>query len=187
MTPEGKQCVEKHKKQMEGALVHLEKELTKIRAGKATPQMLQSVMVDYYGTITPIEQLGSITTPDPKQIVVQPWEKNLLKEIEKAIVNANLGLTPSNTGDLLRIMIPPITEERRRDLVKKAKEECEKGRVAVRNIRRDANEEAKKLEKTGLSEDDIKSLEKEIQDMTNKFIDQVEKIFEAKEKDILTV
>jgi ribosome recycling factor len=173
---------------MEHAIEHLEKELTKIRARKASPQMLQGVLVDYYGTSTPLDQVASVSTPDPKTINIQPWEKTMLKEIEKTIINSNLGFNPQNTGDIIRINVPPLTEERRKELVKKAKEEAEKAKVAVRNIRRDGNEEAKKLEKAKtISEDEAKLLEKEIQDLTNKFIENVDKVLAAKEKDIMTV
>ncbi|MCL2414583.1 MAG: ribosome recycling factor [Bacteroidales bacterium] len=188
MTPESKACIEKHKEQMQGAIQHLEKELTKIRAGKASPQMLQGLMVDYYGSPTPIDQVASINTPDPKTINIQPWEKTMLKEIEKAILAANLGFTPQNTGEIIRISVPPLTEERRKELVKKAKEETEKAKIAVRNIRRDGNEAAKKLEKDKtISEDENKLLEKDIQDLTNKFIENVDQVFAIKEKDILTI
>jgi len=188
MTPESKSCIEKHKEQMDSAIVRLEKELTKIRAGKASPQMLQGLMVDYYGTPTPIDQVSSVSTPDPKTINIQPWEKTMLKEIEKAITNANLGLTPQNTGEIIRLNVPPLTEERRKELVKKVKEETEKAKVAVRNVRRDGNEVAKKLEKDKIiSEDETKLLEKDIQDLTNKFIEKIDEIFTVKEKDILTV
>jgi len=188
MTPESKACIEKHKIQMENAIAHFEKELTKVRAGKASPQMLQGLMVDYYGTPTPLEQVASVSTPDPKTITIQPWEKNTLKEIERTIINSNLGFNPQNTGEIIRINVPALTEERRKELVKKAKEEAEKAKVAVRNIRRDGNEEAKKLEKgKTISEDEVKLLEKEIQDLTNKFIEKVDQILTAKEKDILTI
>jgi ribosome recycling factor len=187
MTPEFKACLEKHKEQMENAIAHFEKELTKVRASKASPQMLQGLMVNYYGAPTPVEQVASVNTPDPKTINIQPWEKTMLKEIEKAILAANLGFTPQNTGEIIRINVPPLTEERRKELVKKAKEESEKAKVAIRNIRRDGNEEAKKLEKSGLSEDIRKDLEKEMQDLTNKFIEKSDQILAAKEKDILTI
>jgi ribosome recycling factor len=187
MTPETKACLEKHKAQMELAIEHLEKELTKVRAGKASPQMLQGLLVDYYGTPTPIEQVANVNTPDPKTINIQPWEKTMLKEIERAILAANLGFTPQNTGDIVRINIPPLTEERRKELVKKAKEEAERAKVTVRNVRRDGNEEAKKLEKGGISEDESKLLEKDMQDLTNKFIEKVDQVLAAKEKDILTI
>jgi ribosome recycling factor len=187
MTPETKACLDTRKTQMENAIEHLEKELTKVRAGKASPQMLNGLFVDYYGTPTPIEQVANINTPDPKTINIQPWEKTMLKEIEKAVANSNLGFTPQNTGDIIRINIPPLTEERRKDLVKKAKEEVEKAKVAIRNIRRDGNEEAKKLEKNGLPEDESKQLEKDMQDLTTKFIEKTDQVLAAKEKDILTV
>ena len=188
MTTESKTCIEKHKTQMESAIVHLEKELTKVRAGKASPQMLQGVLVDYYGTPTPLEQVASVNTPDPKTINIQPWEKTLLKEIERTIINSNLGFNPQNTGEIIRINVPVLTEERRKELVKKAKEEAEKAKVAIRNVRRDGNEAAKKLEKAKtISEDEVKLLEKEIQDITNKFIEKVDQVLAAKEKDILTI
>jgi ribosome recycling factor len=173
---------------MEGAIQHLEKELTKVRAGKASPQMLQGLMVDYYGTPTPLEQVANVNTPDPKTINIQPWEKTMLKEIEKTIINSNLGFNPQNTGDIIRINVPPLTEERRKELVKKAKEEAEKAKVIVRNIRREGNEDAKKLEKgKTISEDEVKLLEKEIDDLTKKFIEKTDQVLAAKEKDILTI
>ncbi len=187
MTTETKACLDKHQTQMEHAIEHLEKELTKVRAGKASPQMLQGLSVDYYGTATPIEQVANINTPDPRTINIQPWEKTMLKEIEKTIVNSNLGFNPQNTGDIIRINIPPLTEERRKELVKKAKEEAEKAKVTIRNIRRDGNEEAKKLEKSGLPEDECKQLEKDMQDLTNKFIEKADQVLASKEKDILTI
>ncbi|MDR1950916.1 MAG: ribosome recycling factor [Bacteroidales bacterium] len=188
MTPESKMCIEKHKTQMQHAIEQLEKELVKIRASKASPQMLQGVLVDYYGTPTPLDQVASVNTPDPKTINIQPWEKTLLKEIEKTIINSNLGFNPQNTGEIIRISVPPLTEERRKELVKKAKEESEKTKVAVRNIRRNGNEEGKKLEKAKtISEDEVKLLEKEMQDLTNKFIENIDKILATKEKDILTI
>jgi len=187
MTPEIKTCLEKHKNLMESAIQHYEKELTKVRASKASPQMLQGLLVDYYGSPTPIEQVANINTPDPRTINIQPWEKSLLKELEKTILNSNLSLNPQNNGEIIRINVPPLTEERRKELVKKAKEEAEKAKVAVRNIRRDGNEEAKKLEKNGISEDLRKDLEKDIQDITNKFIEKIDQILAVKEKDILTI
>ena len=172
---------------MTNALSHLEKEFQKIRAGKASPSMLEGVRVDYYGSMTPIEQISNINTPDPRQIIVQPWEKAMLVPIEKAILAANLGFNPQNNGEVLRIAVPPLTEERRRDLVKKAKSEAENAKVTVRNIRRAAMDSGKKLEKDGIPEDEIKLLEKEIQNITDKNIAKVDKLFEAKEKDIMTV
>lgn len=172
---------------MTNALAHLEKEFQKIRAGKASPSMLEGVRIDYYGSMTPIEQVSNINTPDPRQIIVQPWEKAMLVPIEKAILAANLGFNPMNNGEVLRIAVPPLTEERRRDLVKKAKVEVENAKVTIRNIRRAAIDSGKKLEKDGIPEDEIKQLEKEIQNITDKNIAKVDKLFEAKEKDIMTV
>lgn len=179
--------LEDAEEQMGRALTHTGAELTKIRAGKAMPSMLDGVMVDYYGTMTPLAQIGNINTPDARTLVVQPWEKGMLAAIEKAIVDANLGLTPQNDGNVIRLNIPPLTEERRRDLVKKVKEEVERGRVSVRNIRKDANESIKKLKNDGASEDEIKAGEGEVQKLTDRFIAEVDKLAEAKEKDIMTV
>ena len=180
-------CLEETKESMQNALVHLEKELQKIRTGKATPQMLDGVRVDYYGAMTALDQMSNINTPDPKQIIVQPWDKNMLIPIEKAIMFANLGFNPKNDGEVLRIIVPPLTEERRKDFVKKAKAEGESAKVAIRNIRRLSNEIAKKLEKGGTPEDVIKKLENDIQELTNLNIAKADKILEAKEKDIMTV
>lgn len=179
--------LEDAQEQMRKALSHTEAELTKIRAGKALPSMLDGIAIDYYGTATPLAQVGNINTPDARTLVVQPWEKNLLPIIDKAIVDANIGLTPQNDGNVIRLNIPPLTEERRRDLVKKVKEEAERGRVAVRNIRKDANESIKKLKNDGASEDEIKVGEGEVQKLTDQFIVNVDKLAEAKEKDIMTV
>jgi len=180
-------CLDEAKEGMEHAIIHLEKELHKIRAGKADPTMLDGVRIDYYGTMTPIDQLANINTPDPRQIIVQPYDKKMLQVIEKAIMNSNLGLNPQNNGEILRINIPPLSEDRRKEMVKRAKAEAETAKVSVRNIRRIAMEAAKKLEKDGLPEDETKVLEKEIQDFTNSSSDKVEKILAAKEKDIMTV
>lgn len=172
---------------MDKAIAHADSELTKIRAGKANPAMLDDITVDYYGTATPLSQIGSVNTPDARTIVVQPWEKNLLPLIEKAIKEANLGVNPQNDGVIIRINVPPLTEERRRDLVKKAKGEAETGKVAVRNIRKDANEKIKKLKTEGVSEDEIKVGEAEVQKLTDAYIIKVDQLSEAKEKDIMTV
>ena len=180
-------CLDEAKEGMEHAVIHLEKELHKIRAGKADPTMLDGVRIDYYGTMTPIDQLANINTPDPRQIVVQPYDKKMLQVIEKAIMNSNLGLNPQNNGEILRINIPPLSEDRRKEMVKRAKAEAETAKVSIRNIRRIAMETAKKLEKEGLPEDETKVLEKEIQDFTNSSSDKVEKILVVKEKDIMTV
>lgn len=187
MTEEANFILEEIKESMQHALEHLEREFHKFRASKASPQMLEGVKVDYYGTPTSVDKIANINTPDARTIVVQPWEKNMLNLLAKAILDANLGFNPQNNGDILRITVPPLTEERRRDLVKKAKGEAEIARVSIRNIRRSAVEEAKKLEKEGVSEDEVKVLEKEIQHITDSFIAQAEKILEHKEKDIMTV
>jgi len=187
MTEESKFILDEIQESMQHAIVHLEKEFHKYRTGKASPQMLEGVKVDYYGTPTAVDQVANINTPDARQIVVQPWEKSMLNPLAKAILDANLGFNPQNNGEILRITVPPLTEERRRDLVKKAKAEAETAKVSIRNIRRSAVEEAKKLEKDGAPEDEIKVLEKEIQHATDAFITQVDKILEHKEKDIMTV
>jgi ribosome recycling factor len=187
MTEEAKFIIEEIKDSMQHALTHLEKEFHKFRTGKASPQMLEGVKVDYYGNPSAVDKIANINTPDARTIVVQPWEKNMLIPLAKAIIDANLGFNPQNNGDFLRIAVPPLTEERRRDLVKKARGEAEAAKVAIRNVRRTAVEDAKKLEKDGMSEDDIKVLEKEIQHITDSFIAQTDKILEHKEKDVMTV
>jgi len=175
------------KSSMEKAIDHAESEMLKIRAGKAMPSMLDSVMVEYYGTLTPISQVSSINTPDARTIVVQPWEKPLLTKIEKAIIDSNVGLNPQNDGMVIRMNVPPLTEERRRDLVKKVKEEAERGRIAVRNIRKDVNNKIQKLKADGVSEDEIKTGEGEVQKLTDGYIVKIDKLVESKEKDIMTV
>nr|WP_294792742.1 ribosome recycling factor [uncultured Mucilaginibacter sp.] len=175
------------KASMEKAIDHTDNELNKIRAGKASPSMLDDIMVEYYGTPTPLSQVGSVNTPDARTIVVQPWEKSLLVPIEKAIMEANLGVNPQNDGIIIRINVPPLTEERRRDLVKKAKGEAENGKIAIRNIRKDANEKIRKLKSEGVSEDEMKTGEGEIQKLTDAFIIKVDQLSDAKEKDIMTV
>ena len=172
---------------MQNALHHLEKEIQKLRAGKASPQMLEGVRIDYYGTMTPIDQTANVSSPDARQIIVQPWDKSVLGLIEKAIQAANLGFNPKNEGEILRIVVPPLTEERRRDLVKKAKAEAENAKISIRNIRRNANETAKKLKKDGVPEDEVERLEVDIQKLTDEFISKVDKILEIIEKDIMTV
>lgn len=172
---------------MQNAISHLDKEFQKIRAGKASPAMLDGVRVDYYGAMTAIDQVSNINTPDPRQIIVQPWEKSMLVPIEKAIMAANLGFNPQNNGEVLRIAVPPQTEERRMGLVKKAKAELENAKVTIRSIRRSALDTGKKLEKDGVPEDEIKQLEKEIQTLTDQYSDKVDKLFDHKEKDIMTV
>jgi ribosome recycling factor len=174
------------KGQMQKAIEHLEAELAKIRAGRANPAMLEGVHADYYGTNTPLNQIANISTTDAKTIVIQPWEKSMLVPIEKAIMLANLGFTPANDGVVIRINLPPLTEERRKDLVKKTKAEGEHGKVSVRNLRRDANEYLKKESKS-VPEDVIKDLEGKIQQLTDQFIVLVDKHVDAKEKEIMTI
>ena len=175
------------KESMQSAINHLESELLNIRAGKANPVMLKSVMVDYYGAPTPLSQVANVNTPDGRTLSIQPWEKSLLAEIEKGIMRANLGFNPGNDGKVVRINIPPLTEERRRDLVKQAKAVAEQAKVSIRSSRKDANDEVKTLEKDGLSEDRAKGAEQEVQDMTTKYSNKVDSLVEEKEKDIMTI
>jgi len=188
MTDDALFCIEEVKESMQDAITHLRKEFLKVRAGKASPSMLSGVRVEYYGASTPIEQTSNINTPDARQIVVQPFDRSTINEIEKAILNANLGFNPQNEGDIIRINVPPLTEERRLTLVKKAKEITEDTKIGIRNARKNGNDEAKKLEKDeGLSEDDSKKLMEEIQNLTDNYTKKIESLFEEKEKDILTV
>jgi ribosome recycling factor len=170
-----------------GSLQHLESELAKIRAGKATPSMLYSVMVDYYGSPTPLQQVANIGTLDARTITVQPWEKSMLDEIQRGIINSNLGFAPQNNGEIIMISVPPLTEERRRDLVKKAKAEGEHAKVGTRNHRKDAMDMVKGLKDEGLSEDLQKDAETRIQTITNDFAARIDKLVDAKEKDIMTI
>ena len=172
---------------MDKAIKHLETELTKIRAGRANPSMLDSVFVEYYGAKTPLSQMANINTLDARTLSIQPWEKSVLEDIEKSIINSNLGLTPQNNGELIMINIPVLTEERRRDLVKKAKAEGEHAKVGIRSQRKDANDYIKSLEKEGLSEDMVKDGEDQVQKLTNEFTTKVDDLVDAKEKDIMTV
>jgi ribosome recycling factor len=172
---------------MKKAINHLESELAKIRAGKASPQMLDGNTVDYYGTPTPISQAGNISAMDARTLTIQPWEKNMIQPIERAIMQANIGVTPQNDGATIRIFLPPLTEERRREMVKRANGEGEHGKVSIRSIRRDAIEKIKKLQKDGLSEDAAKDAESDIQDLTDRFISLVDKHLAAKEKEIMAV
>ncbi|MAZ94262.1 MAG: ribosome recycling factor [Bacteroidales bacterium] len=180
-------CIEEVKESMQDAMKHLDKEFIKVRAGKASPSMLSGVKVEYYGTLTPIEQTSNINTPDARQIVIQPFDRTQINEIEKAILNSNLGFNPQNEGDMIRINVPPLTEERRLDLVRKAKAVAEDTKVGIRNARRNGNDEVKKLEKDGLPEDIGKKLMDEIQQLTDNYSNKVDTLFEEKEKDILTV
>lgn len=172
---------------MKKALQHLESELTKVRAGKANPQMVEGILVEYYGNPTPINQVANITVTDARTLSLQPWEKNMIQPIEKAILMANIGINPQNDGQIIRLFLPPLTEERRKDLVKKVNSEGESAKVVVRNIRRDAIEQIKKLQKDGLSEDVAKDAEDRIQGLTDKNITATELICQAKEKEIMTI
>ena len=162
-------------------------EFGSIRAGRANPHVLDRIMVDYYGTPTPIQQVGNINVPEPRMIQIQPWESSMIKTIEKAILTSDLGLNPSNDGKIIRLVLPELTEERRKELVKDVKKKGEAAKVAVRNIRRDANDALKKLGKTDVSEDEIKELEDKVQKMTDKYVKEVDKMIDAKSKEILTV
>lgn len=173
------------KESMEGAISHLKKRLLTIRAGKASPAMLQSVLVDYYGSPTPLSQVANVNTPDGRTISIQPWEKNLISDIERAIINSNLGFNPMNNGESVIINVPPLTEERRKELVKQARSEAEDARIGVRNDRKGANNDLKKLEDA--SEDLIKNAEIDVQSLTDTYIKSIDSTLVAKEKEIMTV
>ncbi|MBQ1709155.1 MAG: ribosome recycling factor [Bacteroidales bacterium] len=175
------------KEKMQSAVTYLDEDLKTYRAGKANPAVFNSVVVNYYGTMTPIPQVASITTPDAKTMLIQPWDRNLIHPVEKAIMDANLGFTPQNNGEVIRINIPALTEERRKELVKKARTAGESAKVGVRNARRDAIDALKKLQKEGLPEDTEKDFEDEVQKLTDNFSKKVEDILSAKEKEIMTV
>jgi ribosome recycling factor len=172
---------------MKKAISHLEAELVKIRAGKANPQMLDGLVVDYYGSHVPINQVANVSVMDARTLTIQPWEKNMVQPIERAIIAANIGVTPQGDGVMIRLSLPPLTEERRKELVKKCLVEGEHSKVTIRNIRRDAIEHIKKLQKNGLSEDAAKDAEDEVQEVTNKYIVMVEKHLVLKEKEIMSV
>ena len=173
--------------QMKKAINHLEAELTKIRAGKANPQMLDSIVVDYYGSPMPINQVANISVVDARTLTIQPWEKNMLQPIERAIIASNIGINPQNDGNIIRLFLPPLTEERRKELVKRCQSEGEHSKVAIRNIRREAIETIKKAEKNGLSKDAAKDAETDVQAITDKYISLVEKHLSSKEKEIMAV
>lgn len=179
--------IEGAKEMMEKAISHLEDALRVVRAGKANAAMLSGIMVDYYGSLTPLQQVSNVGTLDARTITIQPWEKAIIGPIEKAILAANLGFNPQNNGEIIRIAVPPLTEERRKQLVKQVKSEGENARVSIRNARRDANEEIKKLQKNGLAEDLAKDSEGEVQKLTDAYSKKVEEILEKKEQEILTV
>jgi ribosome recycling factor len=175
------------KELMEKAVQFTTIELAKIRAGKAMPNMLDGIMVMYYGNPTPINQVASITTPDARTLVLKPFEKKLIIEIEKSIVNSNLGLNPQNDGDVIRLSIPPLTEERRKSLVKQSKSETESGKISIRNIRKDTNDSLRKLLKEGAAEDSIKRAEDQVQVLTNHYVEKMDDLLTKKEKEIMTI
>ncbi len=183
-----KDLIAQSEESMKKSLSFLKEELATIRAGKANPKLVDKIQVSYYGTMTPINQVANISVPEPRSIIIQPWDASLVKEIEKAILTSDLGINPSNDGKLIRLAIPPLTEERRKDLIKQVKKETENSKIAVRNIRRDANEEFKKLEKSSeLTKDDQKKAEEEMQKLTDKYIKLTDDIYKEKEKEILEV
>ncbi|WP_136667814.1 ribosome recycling factor [Flavobacterium sp. H122] len=187
MTEEINFILDSTKESMEGSIAHLEKEFLNIRAGKATPQMLGGVFVDYYGSQTPLSQVANINVPDARTITVTPWEKTMLHPIEKAIMIANIGFNPMNNGDNIIISVPPLTEERRKELVKQAKSEAEDAKIGIRNARKDANTDIKKLEKDGTSEDICKTAEENVQKLTDNFIKKIEEHLAVKEAEIMKV
>ena len=180
-------CLDLAREQMQESLNHLEISLSKIRAGKASPQMLRAVVVDYYGSVTPLTQMANVTTPDSQTITIQPFDKSMISDIEQAIVNAQLGFNPSNNGEKVIINVPALTEERRRDLVKQVKIEIEKSKISCRNIRQKSNDELKKIGKEGVSEDIIRDAEESIQLITNEYTIKIDDIFSTKESDIMQV
>lgn len=172
---------------MQGAVDHTNKAFLKYRAGKANASMLDGIMVDYYGASTPLSQVAGISTPDARTISIKPWEKTIIPEIEKSIINSDLGVNPQNNGESIMINIPPLTEERRAQLAKQVKGEAENGKVSVRNVRKDINDELKSLKDDGASEDDIKRAEVEVQKLTDVYTAKIDELYVAKEKDIMTI
>lgn len=182
-----RQYVKASEDKMEDAITHLDEQLAHIRAGKANPKILDGIKVMYYGSLTPLTGVATVTTPDAKTILITPWEKSLIKEIEKAIINSEVGITPENNGEVIRLGIPPLTEERRRTLAKQSKHEAENAKISVRNARRDAIELLKKSVKDGVAEDVEKDAEAEVQKIHDRFIKKVDELYAAKEKEIMTV
>lgn len=175
------------KEMMQKAVNHTASELVKIRAGKAMPNLLDGIMVAYYGAPTPLQQVASVTTPDARTLTIKPWERNLISEIERSIINSDLGLAPQNNGEVIILTIPPLTEERRKNLVKQAKQECESGKVSIRTIRKDTNDSLRKLQKEGASEDEIKRAEDTVQKLTDQYSSKVDELLVKKEAEIMTV
>ncbi|MFN3785019.1 MAG: ribosome recycling factor [Spirosomataceae bacterium] len=172
---------------MERAMKHTQIELSKIRAGKASPQMLDGIQLEYYGVMTPLNQVATVSTPDSRTIAIRPFERKMIAAVERAIINSNLGLNPANDGETIRLNLPPLTEERRRDLVKKVKAEIEIAKINVRKVRQESNDDLRKLKNEGVSEDAVKVGEERVQKLTDKYIDLVEQMFTAKETDIMSV
>lgn len=187
MLPRAKEIVTAADNKMKEAVAYLEEDLKTYRVGKANPSIFNNVLVDYYGTPTPVPQVASVSAPDAKTVLIQPWEKSMIAKIEKAIMDANIGMTPQNNGEQIRCNVPPLTEDRRKDLIKKAKAAGESAKIVVRNSRRDAIEALKKAQKEGLSEDVQKDYEQNVQKETDKWIATIDELVSAKEKDILTV
>ncbi len=187
ISEDAKVFINKANVEMDAAIEHLIEELAKVRAGKASPAMLNGIMVDYYGSPTPLTQVATVSVPDARSLSIKPWEKSLLQEIEKAIFGANLGLTPQNDGENVRINIPPVTQERRKELAKQIKSEGENAKISLRNIRKSGNDSIKQLGKDGMSEDLVKDAESEIQRVTNTHSEKIDKIVKLKEEEVLTL
>jgi ribosome recycling factor len=182
------QIMDDGKARMEEVIVRTKKAFASVRTGRANPALLDRIMVSYYGTPTPLNQMASVSVPEPRMLVITPWDKSSIKDIEKAILTSDLGLVPNNDGSVIRLAIPPLTEERRKELVRLVRKDAEDHRVAVRNIRRDLNEAAKKLEKDGeISQDDLRRAQDDIQKLTDRFIEQIDELLKAKEKEIMEV
>lgn len=183
-----KQELKLREENMKKTVTHLKEDLASIRAGKANPKLVDKILVSYYGSMTPLNQIANISAPEPRCLVIQPWDSTAIKEIEKAIMNSDLGINPSNDGKIIRLMIPQLTEERRKDLLKVVKKDVENSKVAIRNLRRDAIESFKKMEKSSdITKDDLKQAEDETQKLTDKYVKLIEEIFKEKEKEILEV
>jgi ribosome recycling factor len=179
--------IEEAKELMQKAVEHTASELLKVRAGKAMPNLLEGIIVNYYGSSTPIQQVASITTPDARTLTIKPWERNLISEIEKAIINSDLGLAPQNNGELVMLTIPPLTEERRKNLVKQVKNDCENGKISIRTVRKDTNDALRKLQKEGASEDEIKRAEDTVQKLTDTYSAKIDEQFAKKEAEVMKV
>lgn len=179
--------LEEAKDMMQKAVDHTAGELVKIRAGKAMPNLLDGIMVSYYGAPTPLQQVASVNTPDARTLTIKPWEKNLIPELEKAIINSDLGLAPQNNGEIIILTIPPLTEERRKLLVKQAKQECENGKISIRTVRKDINDSLKKLQKDGAPEDEVKRAEDTVQKLTDQYSTKIDDLLTKKEAEIMTV